>query len=144
MLPVNFAMNDGAVIFRTRPDSTMAAQLPGAAVAFEVDSADFGNLIGWSVVVTGTCRPAPDELAGRMTPWVEGERGRVFRIEADAMTGRKLEQLDATTPPRIRSNHVQPLGILGRSLRRAHVEPSSSGWLAGRRRGVAADFPVRG
>jgi nitroimidazol reductase NimA-like FMN-containing flavoprotein (pyridoxamine 5'-phosphate oxidase superfamily) len=93
VLPVNFAMDDGAVIFRTRPDSSMAAQLAGTAVAFEVDSADFGDLVGWSVVVTGTCRPAPDELAGRMTPWVEGERSRVFRIEADAMTGRKLEQL---------------------------------------------------
>jgi nitroimidazol reductase NimA-like FMN-containing flavoprotein (pyridoxamine 5'-phosphate oxidase superfamily) len=93
ILPVNYAMDDGASIFRTRPDSAMAAQLPGSAVAFEVDSADFGNLTGWSVVVTGTCRPAPDELARRMTPWADGDRSSVFRIEADAITGRTLHQL---------------------------------------------------
>ncbi|HEY8789179.1 MAG TPA: pyridoxamine 5'-phosphate oxidase family protein [Actinopolymorphaceae bacterium] len=93
VLPVNYAMDGGAIIFRTRPDSSMAAQLPGSTVAFEVDSADFGNLIGWSVVVTGTCRPAPEKLAVRMTPWADGDRSRVFRIEADGMTGRKLEQL---------------------------------------------------
>lgn len=92
VLPVNYAMDNGAIVFRTRPDSSMAAQLPGSAVAFEIDSVDFGNLIGWSVVVTGTCRPAADELAGRMTPWADGDRSSVFRIEPDAMTGRKLEQ----------------------------------------------------
>lgn len=92
VLPVNYAMDHGAIVFRTGPESSMAAQLPGASVAFEVDSVDFGNLIGWSVVVTGTCRPAPGELAGRMTPWADGDRSSVFRIEADAMTGRKLEQ----------------------------------------------------
>jgi nitroimidazol reductase NimA-like FMN-containing flavoprotein (pyridoxamine 5'-phosphate oxidase superfamily) len=92
ILPVNYTLDNGAIIFRTRRDSAMAAQLPGSAVAFEVDSVDFGNLVGWSVVVTGTCRPAPDQLAGRLTPWADGDRSSVFRIEADAMTGRQLEQ----------------------------------------------------
>jgi len=93
ILPLNYALDHGAIIFRTDPDSSMAAQLPGSAVAFGVDSVDFGNLIGWSVVVTGTCRPAADELAARMTPWADGDRSRVFRIEPDEVTGRKLEQL---------------------------------------------------
>jgi nitroimidazol reductase NimA-like FMN-containing flavoprotein (pyridoxamine 5'-phosphate oxidase superfamily) len=91
ILPVNYAIDHGAIIFRTGADSPMATQLPGSHVAFEVDSVDFGNLTGWSVVVTGTCRPASDQLAGRMTPWADGERSSVFRIEVDAMTGRRLE-----------------------------------------------------
>ncbi len=93
VLPVNYTMDNGAVIFRTRPGSPMAAQLPGSLVAFEVDSADFGSLVGWSVVVTGRCQPASDDLAGRLTPWADGDRSSVFRIEPDAMSGRKLEQL---------------------------------------------------
>jgi nitroimidazol reductase NimA-like FMN-containing flavoprotein (pyridoxamine 5'-phosphate oxidase superfamily) len=92
LLPVTFAMHDGSVVFRTRPGSAMAAQLPGSPVAFEVDSADFANLVGWSVVVTGTCRPAAAELSSRMTPWADGERSAVFRIDAEAMTGRRLHQ----------------------------------------------------
>lgn len=92
VLPVNYGTDHGAIIFRTEPNSSMAAQLPGAAVAFEVDSVDFGNLIGWSVVVTGTCGPVTDGLARRTTPWAEDDRSFVFRIEADEITGRKLEQ----------------------------------------------------
>lgn len=92
VLPVNYALDNGAIIFRTASDSSLAAQLPGSVVAFEVDSVDFGNLTGWSVVITGTCRPAPDDLAGRMTPWADGDRSSVFRIEAGATTGRRLEQ----------------------------------------------------
>jgi nitroimidazol reductase NimA-like FMN-containing flavoprotein (pyridoxamine 5'-phosphate oxidase superfamily) len=91
--PVTFAMHDGSVVFRTRPGSPMAVQLPGSRVAFEVDSADFANLVGWSVVVTGICRPAPEELAGRMTPWADGDRSVVLRIDPDATTGRRLDQV---------------------------------------------------
>jgi len=90
MLPVNFAMNAGDVVFRTRPDSPMAADVAGSPVAFEVDSADFGHLIGWSVVVTGTCRRAPADLAAQLTPWADGDRSQVFRIDAESITGRTL------------------------------------------------------
>lgn len=92
ILPVNYVIDGGDVVFRTRPGSPMATQLPGSTVAFEADSVDFASLIGWSVVVTGTCRPAPAESAQRLTPWADGDRSRVLRIASGKTTGRKLEQ----------------------------------------------------
>lgn len=77
VLPVNCAVVEGAVIFRTG-QGELAAAVDGAFVAFEVDSFDPSWEEGWSVVVHGHAeRLRNDEaidhlsglLAARGSPW---------------------------------------------------------------------------
>lgn len=95
ILPVNYALLDGDVVFRTDPGSKLTAALMGVQVAFEVDSGT-GRGEGWSVLVVGYIEEVRDtatleridELA--LEPWVEGHRGFVVRIDTRTITGRRL------------------------------------------------------
>ena len=58
ILPVNYAVFDGDVVFRTDPGSKLSAALMGVQVAFEVDSGEAGA--GWSVVVVGYAEEVRD------------------------------------------------------------------------------------
>ncbi len=95
VLPVNFLLSNGNVVFRTSVDSMLARQGIGAGAAFEVDSVDFGRLTGWSVVVTGTCAVVDDSRAralaiDALTPWADGAKEQVLTINATSLTGRRL------------------------------------------------------
>ena len=105
ILPVNFRIVDGAVVFRTEADSALVADLrtgiPDAEyrVAFEVDDIDERTRSGWSVLVqalaeevTGARR---DELVERLrtaggTPWAPGEHGHWIRLIPKVVTGRRI------------------------------------------------------
>ena len=58
VLPVNFAVLDGDIVFRTVEGTRFHAAAAGTVVAFEVDSYDPDGASGWSVVGSG-------RLAGR-------------------------------------------------------------------------------
>ena len=79
ILPVNFRMVDGAVVFRTEADSALVADLrtgiPDAEyrVAFEVDDIDKSDRTGWSVMIQGPAHYLED--AGG----TGGRRGRRCR-----------------------------------------------------------------
>ena len=97
ILPVNFVVEAGTVVFRTLPYGVIAATAPGAHVAFEVDDLDEGARAGWSVGVTGVCRRVEDhdELRALRSgndpePWAEGQRTLYLRIEEPTLTGRRL------------------------------------------------------
>ena len=63
VLPVNFVMSDGAVVFRTVPGTKLDAATAGAVVAFEADA--YGTAEspgGWSVLVRGVARELTDPL----------------------------------------------------------------------------------
>jgi nitroimidazol reductase NimA-like FMN-containing flavoprotein (pyridoxamine 5'-phosphate oxidase superfamily) len=95
ILPVNYRLLDGDVVFRSDPGSKLMAALMGLQVAFEVD-ASTGPGDGWSVLVVGYAEQVRDrgtlERVDRLglEPWVEGHRDAVVRIDARSITGRRI------------------------------------------------------
>ncbi|MFF7047232.1 helix-turn-helix domain-containing protein [Streptomyces griseorubiginosus] len=96
VVPVNYGVVDGAIVFRTAVGAT-PAQASGRRVAFEVDRVDDDLSQGWSVLVRGPAHDVtdPDEarrLAERVysAPWAGGRRDLWIRIEADVVTGRRI------------------------------------------------------
>ena len=96
IFPVNYVLDEGAVVFRTDPGSKLDAIAGGARVAFEVDAVDEGSRTGWSVVVRGRAaevsEPADlDRLRGLpLYPWAPGAKARYVRIRPVSVTGRRI------------------------------------------------------
>jgi nitroimidazol reductase NimA-like FMN-containing flavoprotein (pyridoxamine 5'-phosphate oxidase superfamily) len=96
VLPVNFALDDGAVVLRTSADSELVRAIDGAVVAFEADDVDAAAHSGWSVVVTGRAAvvtdPAECARLSRTAPrsWVPAPREAFVRVESELVTGREL------------------------------------------------------
>jgi uncharacterized protein len=98
VLPVNFVVSDGAIVFRTIPGTKLDAATAGAVVAFEVDAVGSKEQPGgWSVLVRGVARPLtdPDQLAVAGTlpleSWAwDGGADRFIRIEPTLLTGRRV------------------------------------------------------
>ena len=94
VLPVNYVVHDGTVLFRTGPTATIGRYLGGLA-AFEVDDPDEYTESGWSVLVRGHVEPVePEDLPAdpdaRPTPWPEGVRSLYLRIVPREITGRRV------------------------------------------------------
>jgi hypothetical protein len=95
IVPVNYAVADGALWFRTTPDSRLARECPGREVLVEIDSLDPVARSGWSVIVTGVAESVdaldvPDILGG-LEVWPRGDRPLFLRVAADHVTGRRLQ-----------------------------------------------------
>jgi nitroimidazol reductase NimA-like FMN-containing flavoprotein (pyridoxamine 5'-phosphate oxidase superfamily) len=103
VLPVNFVVHEGAVVFRTVPGTKLDAATAGAVVAFEADG--YGTNAepnGWSVLVRGVAREIADaeEVAeARRLPlesWAwDGGADRFVRIELTVVTGRRVRDASA-------------------------------------------------
>ena len=57
ILPVTYAMHQGAAYFRTSPDSILAELALPTSVALEVDELDQQSRSGWSIVMHGRTSP---------------------------------------------------------------------------------------
>ena len=96
VLPINYGLIDGDIVFATTDGTKLDAAVRNAVVAFEVDSIDDLAEKGWSVLVVGTAHEVtdPDEIeriAGLgVRPWVGGQRDRWVRIERSVVTGRRI------------------------------------------------------
>jgi len=98
VLPVNSAVKDDRVLFRTASETLLAAAGNGSVVAFESDHTDQVAESGWSVLVRGRLwdiTDAPEtatfhELTVR--PWAPGLRNRWMSIEPTAVTGRRIQR----------------------------------------------------
>jgi nitroimidazol reductase NimA-like FMN-containing flavoprotein (pyridoxamine 5'-phosphate oxidase superfamily) len=100
VLPVNYRLVGGAVVFRTAADGLMEEDLrTGIArgeykVAFEVDHLDEAAREGWSVLIQGPAHhmdAAGEQEAARragVEPWAPGERNHFIRITPVRVTGR--------------------------------------------------------
>ncbi|KIE23869.1 DNA-binding protein [Streptomyces sp. MUSC 125] len=96
IVPVNYSVVDGAVVFRTSPGATPSLAV-GAPVAFEVDRIDDAFSRGWSVLVRGYARTVTDpqeqhrctEVASS-APWTGGTRDLWVRIDSPTVTGRRI------------------------------------------------------
>jgi nitroimidazol reductase NimA-like FMN-containing flavoprotein (pyridoxamine 5'-phosphate oxidase superfamily) len=99
VLPVNFVLVDGDVMFRTVAGTKFHAAAGGAAVAFEADGWDHSGQDGWSVLVQGTATVVtnPAQLADvrftNLDPWaVDGSADRVVRIQTVRVSGRRFHR----------------------------------------------------
>jgi uncharacterized protein len=96
VLPVNYRLDHGTVVFRTSIGSKLDAVARGAAVGFEVDELDPDWQEGWSVVIRGhgeeVTNPAEVARLQRLPlrPWGPGSRSRFVRIQPDMITGRRI------------------------------------------------------
>lgn len=101
VVPVNYALDDDAVIFRTSSSGRLNRSLLTAVVggevraAFEADRFDEATHEGWSVLVRGGAHPLSDDEITRVAqvqPWPGGDRDAWFRLAALDVSGRRLHQ----------------------------------------------------
>ncbi len=96
ILPVNYVVDDDAVVFRTGAGSKLAAATREAVVAFEADSFDEATKSGWSVTVVGRSRLVEDDREikrlGKLElhTWVLATRQHFVKIEMSQVSGRRL------------------------------------------------------
>jgi nitroimidazol reductase NimA-like FMN-containing flavoprotein (pyridoxamine 5'-phosphate oxidase superfamily) len=102
VLPVNHAVDERTVVFRTGMSTILHTLGEGSPVAFEVDGADSTAETGWSVVVEGRVVELhdPDERARLVDlglhPWAAGERDHWMRIVPTTVTGRAISRRRAS------------------------------------------------
>lgn len=102
VLPVNYKLYHGSILFRTVLDSTTDQDLrTGIAhaeyrVAFEVDELDPAAHEGWSVLVQGPAHHLDSEseraeaLQAGVDPWPGGDREHFISITPARVTGRRI------------------------------------------------------
>jgi nitroimidazol reductase NimA-like FMN-containing flavoprotein (pyridoxamine 5'-phosphate oxidase superfamily) len=104
VLPVNYKLHDGAIMFRTSQDSPTGEDLQTGiahaeySVAFEIDDIDPVRREGWSVLMHGPAHPmttdeerAAVEESG-VVPWPGGEKEQAIRITPSRIAGRRLRR----------------------------------------------------
>lgn len=94
VLPVNYVVHDGDVLFRTSPHNSIARHVTRRPAAFQVDEIDDFTQSGWSVLVRGTAEPVEDvhdlPRDARPVAWAEGTRSLFVRVRGASITGRRL------------------------------------------------------
>jgi nitroimidazol reductase NimA-like FMN-containing flavoprotein (pyridoxamine 5'-phosphate oxidase superfamily) len=102
VMPVNYQLYDGTIVFRTAQDSATDEDLrTGIAnaeykVAFEIDDFDATAQTGWSVLVQGSLHHVESEVerasvtTAGVEPWAGGDRNLFLRIVPTRITGRRV------------------------------------------------------
>ncbi|MEV0743527.1 pyridoxamine 5'-phosphate oxidase family protein [Streptomyces sp. NPDC050549] len=122
VVPVNYSVVDGAIVFRTASGST-PSQAAGCQVAFEIDRFDdvFGE--GWSVLALGRARTVTDtddvrHLTERAfsEPWAGGRREEWVRIDPLSLTGRRIAARRGTVSGASGTDGPSPAGPTRRNM----------------------------
>jgi nitroimidazol reductase NimA-like FMN-containing flavoprotein (pyridoxamine 5'-phosphate oxidase superfamily) len=102
VMPVNYQLYEGTIVFRTTPDSAtdedLRTGIPNAEykVAFEIDDFDSAAKTGWNVLVQGSAHHVESEterasVAGAgVEPWPGGDRELFLRVVPTRITGRRV------------------------------------------------------
>jgi nitroimidazol reductase NimA-like FMN-containing flavoprotein (pyridoxamine 5'-phosphate oxidase superfamily) len=97
MFPVNYAVYEQSVVFRTTAYSVLGTLAWQSRLAFEIDHMDFEQQTGWSVLVSGPgsrvdAGPTLDEIVQQWNPrpWVSGTRPLYVRLKWDTLSGRRI------------------------------------------------------
>jgi nitroimidazol reductase NimA-like FMN-containing flavoprotein (pyridoxamine 5'-phosphate oxidase superfamily) len=105
IVPLNYALVDDAVVFRTSPYSELARSAIGREAAFEIDHVDHAKQTGWSVVVIGRIEdvdPADLEDLRKVwapQPWPGGQRTLSLQLRWREVSGRRLRESPTTPAP---------------------------------------------
>jgi nitroimidazol reductase NimA-like FMN-containing flavoprotein (pyridoxamine 5'-phosphate oxidase superfamily) len=95
-VPVNYALDDEEIIFRTVAGGRLAEAIHHAVVAFEVDEIDSRTHTGWSVLGIGEAYEIVDparlaRLSGQIPrPWIPGHTEHTISIPLQVLSGRRL------------------------------------------------------
>src|SRR5215831_10075037 len=104
VLPVNFKLVGGAVVFRTDGASSLDQDLRTGItdaeyrVAFEIDQIDESERTGWSVMVQGAAHYLEDQgeraaaAAAGIDPWAGGDKDVYISIRPAHITGRRIKR----------------------------------------------------
>ncbi|HCB06683.1 MAG TPA: pyridoxamine 5'-phosphate oxidase family protein [Nocardioides sp.] len=100
MVPINYAVDDGALLFRTASGNKLVAAALHAGVAFEIDWYD--DRSAWSVVARGELHRLHEDEAHRadslgLRPWVDTAAYDVLELRPVEVTGRSF-RLQGTEP----------------------------------------------
>ena len=98
ILPVNHAVDGDTIVFRTAAYNSLARDVSGNRVAFEVDDLNEPSCTGSSVLAVGPAEMVndPDDLVrlwtrdGAAEPWAPGTRTLYIRISPQTVTGRRI------------------------------------------------------
>jgi nitroimidazol reductase NimA-like FMN-containing flavoprotein (pyridoxamine 5'-phosphate oxidase superfamily) len=96
ILPVNYALFEDTIVFRTAPGHKLSA-IPMHHVAFEIDGRE-GNETAWSVVVQGQAREVTTAVGERydrlraadLPTFAPGDKDHWIAIESAGVSGRRL------------------------------------------------------
>jgi nitroimidazol reductase NimA-like FMN-containing flavoprotein (pyridoxamine 5'-phosphate oxidase superfamily) len=97
IFPVNYAVADDAVVFRTGPGAKLQHG-PGAAACFEIDDYDQKTAMAWSVMAVGVLKDITDANDKRsrglrrlaVEPVAPGQRLHWLALNADEVSGRSF------------------------------------------------------
>lgn len=97
VIPVNYTVHAGDILFRTSPGSLLATYAAGNQLAFEIDQIDEQARQGWSVVALGKAELVVDMdeitgiwVRGDPEPWADGSRNAYLRLHVRDVSGRRL------------------------------------------------------
>jgi nitroimidazol reductase NimA-like FMN-containing flavoprotein (pyridoxamine 5'-phosphate oxidase superfamily) len=96
IFPVNYALLDGDIVFRTGEGTKLRVAVEQAVVAFQIDHYDRSMASGWSVMAIGLAQEVtdPDELERvrrlGLRPFAAGERSHYIRIRPEFLSGRRI------------------------------------------------------
>ncbi|PRC42344.1 pyridoxamine 5'-phosphate oxidase [Mycobacterium sp. ITM-2017-0098] len=95
IFPVNFAVQNRSVLFRTAEGTKLVGAVMNDNVLFEADDHDSAE--GWSVIVAGSARSlrSDEEIAeaerAQLKTWTAGEKTHFIRIRPRSVTGRRFQ-----------------------------------------------------
>lgn len=85
VLPVNYRIIDGRIVFHTSKAGPLAALLEPTSVGFQVDEIDSEAAVGWTLLVRGTSSPA---VGLESVSWVPDGRHVGVAVTVDWVGGR--------------------------------------------------------
>ncbi len=93
LVPINYAVDEETLLFRTAEGSKLLGVVMGSPVAFEIDS--FEGEQALSVVVHGEARKLEEDEAHRadnlpLRPWVNTLKYNVVEVRPTSVTGRRF------------------------------------------------------
>ena len=104
VLPVNYVLHEGTIVFRTGQHSPLGEDLrtgiehAESKVAFEIDELSPATREGWSVLVQGSAHLVDSEaerasIVGLgVEPWAGGEKELFVRVIPTRITGRRIRR----------------------------------------------------
>lgn len=98
VLPVNFVVADGAIVFASDPGLKLQAARAGQIACLEVDGFDVLDHSGWSVLATGRLAEITD--AGRLaaahelplSPWALTTPDHYVELSIELLSGRRIRR----------------------------------------------------
>ena len=100
IFPLNYAVDHGTVVFRSRAGTKVSAALSDSPVALEADGYDANAAEAWSVVIKGSAEEISegadllDTIDLPLFPWQAGDKGQFIRIVPVVTSGRRFPIAD--------------------------------------------------